>query len=470
VVILALGLAVPASAGRVERGLDEALEGSLPPEGLAVVVTLRRRDLPARGAARRGRIFGRQQRVLGAIPAAAFQLKNRYVSLSGFAGRARRGAIEALRRHPEVELVYLDGRVHATLAQGVPLISADDIHAWGFTGVDVNVAVLDSGIDTDHPDLSDDLVDEQCFCTVFLSIGCCPNGQTTQSGPGAAEDDEGHGTSVSGIITSGGVVADTGVAPDAGIVAVKVLDSGGGGFFSDIAAALDWVLTNHAALGVRVVNMSIGDGSERNDPAAFPCTGTNLANAVEGLTSAGVAVFVSSGNDGHDNGISYPACVADAISVGGVYDANVGSVSWCGNASCTQILCTDNPTGPDVFVCHSNSDEILDILAPNWRTDTSALGGGTTGFGGTSAASPYAAAEAAVLLDVDGTLTPAQLRGLLKAHGVTVTNPDNGLSFTRSDVLLAVLSSLEIPALSWPGLALFVALVGWRWRGRVRRR
>jgi subtilisin family serine protease len=370
-----------------------------------------------------------------------------------------------------VERVYLDGRVHATLTQAVPLIDADDVHIAGYTGTSVSVAVLDTGIDTNHPDLSDDLVEEQCFCTIFLNNGCCPNGQSTQSGAGAAEDDEGHGTSVSGIITSVGVMADVGVAPDAGIVAVKVLDSDGSGFFSDITAALDWVIANDETLGIRVVNMSLGDGSERNNPAAFPCTGTNLANAIQTLTNDGVAVFVSSGNDGHDDGISYPACVSGAISVGGVYDANVGSVSWCGNASCTQILCTDNPTGPGVFVCRSDSDEILDILAPDWRTDTSALGGGTTAFGGTSAASPFAAGEAALIFDIDGTLTPAQVRDFLKTHGRQVTNPDNDLSFTRSEVRLApeALGPTQIPALARPGIALFLAILGvmgWR-RGQA---
>jgi hypothetical protein len=85
-------------------------------------------------------------------------------------------------------------------------------------------------------------------------------------------------------------------------------------------------------------------------------------------------------------------------------------------------------------VCHSNSDEILDLLAPDWRTDTSALGGGTTAFGGTSAATPYAAAEAALLLDADGTLTPVQVLALLAGNGPSVTNPGNGLAFARSDV------------------------------------
>ena len=162
------------------------------------------------------------------------------------------------------------------------------------------------------------------------------------------------------------------------------------------------------------------------------------------LVAAGVAVFVASGNEGHDAGISFPACVGDAISVGGVYDANVGPASWCGNAQCTTILCTDNPTSADRFVCHSNSGANLDLLAPDWRTDAPQAGGGTHAFGGTSAASPYAAGEAArVVRRRSRALTPAALRSLMKAHGPLVTNPGNGLAFRRTDVAGALATLID---------------------------
>jgi subtilisin family serine protease len=299
----------------------------------------------------------------------------------------------------------------------------------------VNVAVLDTGVDTDHPDLIDDIVAEQCFCNDHPSPvrGCCPAGGIQQSGTGSAEDDEGHGTHTAGIITSAGVVAAPGVAPDAGIVAIKVLNAAGSGFSSSTDAALDWLVTNHQALGVRVVNVSLSDSGEYNNPLASPCSGTPSANAVALLHAAGVVVFAASGNDGHDDGISAPACIPEAISVGGVYDASVGSVGWCGNSSCTTILCSD-VTGPDVFVCHSNSDEILDMLAPNWRTTSPDLGGGVSNLGGTSASSPYAAGQAALLLQDEPSLQPESIRDLLTENGPLVTNPESGLSFPRSNV------------------------------------
>lgn len=328
--------------------------------------------------------------------------------------------------------MYLDASVRATLAQGAALVGADEAVARGITGAGVRVAVLDTGIDSDHPHLADDLAAQQCFCDDHPSPnrGCCPNGRATAP---SAEDDEGHGTSVAGIVTSSRP-SGPGVAPDAEIVAVKVLSSAGSSSFSDVAAGLDWVLANRASLGIRVVNLSLGDGLEHADSSASPCSGTNTANAIASLVTAGVVVFASSGNSGFDDGIEFPACVAGAISVGGVYDAALGSVSWCANASCTTTLCTDTATAADRFVCHSNSDELLDLLAPDWRTETTALGGGSRAFGGTSAASPFAAAVAALLLEADPSLTPARIRTLLTTHGPAVQNPQSGLSFTRSDV------------------------------------
>jgi subtilisin family serine protease len=450
----------PASA-RVEPALERALAAPLPEGGVAVRVALASADLPPPGAARRARIRARQDRVLAALPRGAFRLQWRYEALAGFAGFASPAAVAALRRHPEVASLHLDGEVRASLAEGSALVGAASAHALGFTGAGVNVAVLDSGIDTDHPDLADDLVAEQCFCDAHPSpvLGaCCPGGGIIRSGPGSAEDDNGHGTNVAGVVTSGGAVAAVGVAPDAGIVAIKVLSAGGAGQESSIDMALDWVLANHAALGIRIVNLSLGDGGEYNDPTSPPCAGDPTATAIAELSAAGVAVFAASGNEGHDDGISAPACVAEAISVGGVYDALLGSVGWCGNRPCNQPLCSD-AAAPDGFVCHTNSDEILDLLAPDWETRTSSLGGGAESFGGTSAATPYAAAEAALLLEAEPTLTPAAIRNLLTAHGPLVVNADNGLAFRRSDVAaaLATLVAPQVPALA-PAGALLLAL------------
>ena len=436
-----LASAVPAAAGPawVDPVLLDAAESASAGEPIAVRVVLRHADLAASGAARRHAVAQRQARVFDEVRGVAEGLRYRHRSLSGFSAWLPRRVIDALARHPEVVSIHADGMLHATLAQGAALVGADVLRSSGITGQGVNVAVLDSGIDTDHPNLADDLVAEYCACDTHPSPfgGCCPNGSAEQTGPGSAEDDAGHGTSVAGIITSSHAT-HLGVAPDAGVVAVKVLSSGGGGMESGIDAGLDWVLSNHLTHGIRIVNMSLGDGAEHNDPNDADCSSDPTSVAIAALHALGISVFASSGNEGHDDGIAAPACTAEAISVGGVYDQALGSVGWCADASCSQILCTDVAQA-NGFVCHSNSDEILDLLAPDFRTGTTALAGGVeTSFGGTSAASPYAAAQAALLLQFDPSLTPEGIRNLLRAEGPSVTNPDNGLAFPRSDVQQAL--------------------------------
>jgi hypothetical protein len=413
------------------KRLERAMRDPLPSEGIRIRVTLRNDDLEAPGLLRRNRIRGRQDRVLAGLDSRNFSIGHRYQSISGLAGRASAAAIEKLRRHPEVESVHLDARVFGSLLEGVALVGGDTVQSAGFTGAGITVAVIDTGFDSDHSALAGALVAEQCFCSDSLPgpWGCCPGGRATQSGPGSAEDDNGHGTQVSGTITSNGTGSPSlGISPGAGIVAIKVLDNGASGFLSDIDKGLDWVLANYATYQIRVVNMSLGDGGEHNTL----CTGPPTQGAVTALNAAGIVVFAASGNEAHNDGIADPACVSGVIAVGGVYDAPVGSAGWG--------ICSDNGTFADKFVCHTNSDELLDIVAPNWRTKSPKMGGGQISWGGTSAASPYAAGMAALLLERDPTLQPASILSLLQTHGPLVTDPGNGLTFRRPDIEAAIAS------------------------------
>jgi len=431
---LAIGLLVlttghvPAGAQIIAPELEERLAAPLPDEGLGVIVLLRRDALPeVPDPERRAAVAERQVSVLEALPQGSFQTRRLYSVLPGLALRAQEPAIRTLARHPDVESVYLDGELHLMLPEGTELTGAAQATSVGFTGDGVTVAVLDSGVDTDHGGLADDLVVEACFCDNHPSpsIGCCPDGSPTQSGPGAAEDDDGHGTSVAGIVTSGLSTAP-GTAPDAELAAVKV-----GLAFSDIDAGLDWVVQNGPGLGVRVVNLSLGDQGEHDDASASPCSGTVTAAAIQELHALGISVFAASGNEGHTEGISFPACVPEAVAVGGVYDATFNFVSFDG-------ICFDEDVVADDFVCHVNSGSLLDLLAPNWRTKTTEMNGGTRLFGGTSASAPYAAGQAALLYQADPALTPDEIRNLMVLHGPTVTNPANGLTFPRTDVAAAL--------------------------------
>jgi subtilisin family serine protease len=250
----------------------------------------------------------------------------------------------------------------------------------------------------------------------------CPNGSTYQIGAGAAEDDHGHGTNVAGIITSNGTVAPKGVAPAAQIAAFKIIDTNNTFWFSDLNAALDHILFSHSE--VDLVNMSLGSFTVFSP-------GSCESNAVvyNALRSSGKVPFVASMNNGTKNGMAFPACVASVISVGAVYDANVGVF---GSASCS-----DASTIAGKVACWSNSDSSLDILAPGCGTHSTGRFNSSSAFCGTSQATPHAAGVAALLLQATPSLTAAQIERSLETRAVGVADGGNGLTKPRIDALMA---------------------------------
>jgi subtilisin family serine protease len=364
------------------------------------------------------------------------RLTRRYELLAGFAASARVQALPRLASHPDVARVALDLRGVFQLQEGVPLVGGTDAASHGYDGAGVTVAVLDSGVDVTHVDLADSIVGEECFC-----FRCCPDGSDRQSGPGSVVDTEGHGTAVAGIITANGTLVGPGVAPNADIFVIKVGSAAGSVTVSDLAAALDWLAANATSLGVDVVNASINfPAVPLNDESV--CAGVNnVANAIAAVRAAGVAVFNSAGNQGWDSGVAFPACVPEAISVGAVYDGSFGSLSW----PLSGGTCQDADTQPDGFACFSNSGAPLDLLAPGWQTRTTAPGGVNSGFGGTSAAAPYATGQAALLLQADPSLSPDQIQAVMTGNGPMVTRGSSGESFRRADVSLALTAVMPEP-------------------------
>lgn len=419
--------------------LQEKLSHTPAQAAVPVDVVLHDEWEPELGVDRIAWIQQRQADVLATLPEDQFTLTQRYVNLVGFAGVASRRAIRLLSADPRVARIALDARGRLDLAQGVPLIGADSVHSLGISGAGINVAIVDTGVDAADPDLTNSIVAEECFC----SGGCCPGPSSRASGAGSALDTDGHGTALAGIITSDGISAGPGVAHDAGIVALKVGAASGSISLSDVGAALDWLLTNHTLHGVRVVNISITFGPVPLDDPSI-CAGlNNTAIAIAALHVAGVVVFASSGNSAWTTGIGFPACVPEAVAVGAVYDADFGSVNWG--------ICNDATANADTFTCVTNSGTLLALLAPGWQTATV----GTTSFGGTSAASAYAAGQAALLLEADGQCSPQDILDLLTQSGPLVENPATNEFFPRSDVsqaLAAMNCSPEVPMLSVGGL------------------
>src|SRR5574341_409191 len=254
-------------------------------------------DLPGR----RAEIQGIREGVLARHGTDDLVSTHQWETLSALAAEVTRPGVETLAADPDVVRVDLDVELHGGLAESVPLIHGDAVRSTlGFTGLGVTVAVLDTGGDSRHPDLSSDLAAEACFCKTLLGTGCCPTGALTLTGPGSAMDDNGHGTHVAGIITSDGLIAPPGVAPQAQLVAVKVLDThNSAASLAQILDGLNWVILNQGALHIQVVNLSLGTGTLYTGVCDAADAATALfAQAVTTLKSAGVTVVAASMNRG----------------------------------------------------------------------------------------------------------------------------------------------------------------------------
>ncbi|HEX6052874.1 MAG TPA: S8 family serine peptidase, partial [Gemmatimonadaceae bacterium] len=375
----------------------------------------------------RSDVAAAQRSAIGRARPEALVALRRYEAVPAFSANVRsEEAVRALASDRGVRRIDLDVGGTGQLSTSVAVIAATERHQVGNRGQGVVVAILDSGIDTDHPDLADAVVHQACFGDdggLIDGVGFCPGGSDRRVGPGAAEDDAGHGTFVSGIIASNGVVSAPGVAPDASIVAIKVTDdcSPSGCFyaFSEIVAALDYLITNNATLEVRAINMSFGTNDlfagGCDNAAAFTMAG---AAAINTLRSMGVIAFAAAGNDGSGTMMPAPACLSNVVSVGASDDF-------------------------DVVAAFSNSNATTDIFAPGVSITSDFLSGGTFTAGGTSAASPHAAGCAALLIDSGEALTPAAIETRLETSPFRVTDPTNSLSFPRVDCSYSALAALR---------------------------
>ncbi|MDQ3563660.1 MAG: S8 family serine peptidase [Pseudomonadota bacterium] len=348
-----------------------------------------------------------QRRVLSSLKPSDLEMIHRYEFVAGFSGWLTRPGLRKLRRNPDVVAIQLDRRGGSTTAESVPLIRANEWAQVGISGDGVAVAVLDSGV-VDHPDLADDLLLESCILKANLEAGgtSCPDGSGEQlSESGAALDSDGHGTHVTGIITSNGVIAPPGVAPGAEFLAIKVMDNEGYGRISDTIAGLDHVITLLSDFDIRVVNMSTGW-----EVPVGECNqgyGEQTRDLVSMLEQQGVLVVAASGNDSNRQQITYPACVDGVFSVGATDDDD--NVMW-----------------------FTNSSPELDVMAPGDNIlSTGITATGILTLTGTSQAAPHVSACAALRLEDDPTLTPDKLKQILKVTNVFVTDENNGLSFPR---------------------------------------
>ncbi|MGB0386136.1 MAG: S8 family peptidase [Ardenticatenaceae bacterium] len=430
-VSLFFGSQLESSGGEVARlagpRIDEALLEALDAQAQARVLIALHDPLAidAEAGERALKVAQSQAALLSVLSDDEFKLIRQYTYVSGMAGTLTRDGLKALQAHPLVLSVQLDQQGEGHLGNSVSALGANLVHErYNLTGQGVTVAVLDTGLDTDHPDLSDDIIGQHCF-----TDRDCPPGNTDEGTQ--AEDENGHGTNVSSVITSNGSVSSVGFAPDADLVGGRVLATNSSGWVSDWIAGLDWVRGNVNNFDIRIINMSLGTF----DLYSGNCDAQQslLANAIAQLNALEVSIFASTGNQGSGTSMAAPACNSGVIAVGATYDGQLGREP---NSGTYQDLfggnwpaCFDNSTNLQTITCFTNSNAMMDLVLPGALIIASAIGGGTSIYRGTSQASPTGAALAALMLQARANLTPQEIESLLETHGSPITDPKNGLSF-----------------------------------------
>ena len=367
--------------------------------------------LPRRSAARTAALRSTTAALVAACTPHC-RVHRTYSNVAGMSVWLDRAGARALLADPRVTRIDRDLGGHGALEQAVPVANFSPVYDLGYTGVDIPVVVLDSGIDTNHPDLVGQVVAESCFCQSG-GLGCCPDGSTFQNGPGSAADDSGHGTGVSAALASLGVVAAQGGAPGVEIFSVKVLDENAAfESTSDIVMAMDALADSE--LPFAVINMSLGTdmlypGACDNESAASLI----LLDAVDNLMAAGTLVVASTGNDASTSAIELPACLSNVIGVGAIADANLNFQSF---GVCQQFLDAGE------VACFSNSSNQVEIMAPGVEILTSEAGGGTVAVAGTSYAAPLVSACIALMREAAPNTPAEELRAALVASPIQVVD------------------------------------------------
>lgn len=328
-------------------------------------------------------------------------------ALRGFAATIPEHRIAALRADSRVAYVDVDaplvafGHTAGSAPTGVHRAFAPDnvnldIDGFDDRRIDADIAILDTGIDLDHPDLS------------------VAGGKNCSSGL-SYDDGNGHGTHVAG--TAAGLDRGTGavgMAPGARLWAVRVLDNSGSGSWSSVICGIDWVTgrntdknadgTLNTSNDIEVANMSLGgSGSDGS------CASSSLHQAICNSVASGATYAVAAGNSSADANNQVPATYAEVMTVSALADFD-GLAGGLGPATCRSD--TD-----DTFANFSNYGADVDVIAPGVCIRSTWRDGGYNTISGTSMASPHVAGAAALYKERNPTATPSQVQTAIQAAG-----------------------------------------------------
>lgn len=392
----------PAAQEAIERGEAVDLLVRIAEDAALLPSRVRPGDLPRRQLRR-----AIKDQLLDAFPDADFERLKHYDQLPMLAVRVRSAkALARLAARSEVLEIYEDIRLYPVLAQSLPLIGQATAAAAAQKGTGTAVAVLDTGVDYARTEFGS--------CTApGVPAGCKVAAALDFAPDDGALDASGHGSRVAAMTSAS--------APEARLLALDVFD-GSSASSIDVVDAIDWVIANRAAYNIVAINMSLGGSTKYTSTCG---TANPFRTALQEARGQGIVSFVASGNSAFTNGLAMPACTPEAVSVGAVYDANVGGLTWS--------ACTDSASAADQVACFSNSASFLNLLAPGALI--TALG--STG-GGTSYAAPHAAGAYAVLRGARPAEDAETALARLATYGKPVTDVRNGVTTPRIDLAAAL--------------------------------
>lgn len=345
-------------------------------------------------------------------------------ALEGYAARLSPGALRSVRADERVLSVTENRTVELaaqTLPTGINRMDADlssTRSGDGSGSVDVAVAVIDTGVDTTHPDLN-----------VVGGTNCYT--------PGSPDFDDvhGHGSGLGGIIGAydNGIGA-VGVAPGARLWSVKAFSDAGYGSFASVICGVEWVAANGQALGIKAANMSFGTAGT-DDHNCGNTDGDAVHKAICGMVATGITPVAAAGNGARDFAAGAPARFDEVLAVTGIadYDGKPGGLarSTCQSGTDDRYFELKRGSGSNFAVLEE--DKVHTIAAPMVCIYTTAPAGGyATLKWGTSYAAPHAAGVVA-LCAANGAcagLTPRQIIQKLRADAEVYTRANPSWGFT----------------------------------------
>jgi subtilisin family serine protease len=329
---------------------------------------------------------------------------------NGVAARVQKNTIKDIEKIPGVKKVWRDNKVQALDDSSNAVIGAPQVWSnLGVTGANIVVAILDTGIDYRHPDLGGCL---GSTCKVIAGHDFVNNDSDPM-------DDHGHGTHCAGIVAAKGTLH--GVAPDAKLMAGKVLSSSGSGSYSGIIAGIEWATDPDGNPGTNdgadVISMSLGGSGSPDDP---------LAQAVDTAVAAGVVVVVAAGNTGPNyESVQSPGVARNAITVGATDNNDqIASFSSRGPVSGTWQIKPE-------------------VMAPGVNITSTYPNNSYASMSGTSMATPHVAGAVALLLQQYPYADPEWIKNALMQKAVDLTKN----TYAQGSGRIAVYASATIKAL-----------------------